>query len=257
MRLRLLFLCILLLILPRTPIAQAGPPFLTDDPEPVPFRHYEAYFFSTLDRTAYQSQGDAPAVEFNMGAIPNLQLHAIVPMSYYFPSPGPSASGLGDIELGVKYRFIQETKYRPQIGTFPLLLAPSGCASRGLGNGRLSAKLPLWAQKSWGKWTSYGGGGFVFNPALGMRNYVFGGILVQRELTKKLILGGELFDQGTSSGNSLPGTRQSTVLNAGGYYNFTPKFSLLFSAGHSIQGEAHAVAYLGLYWTWGSRDVSL
>jgi len=30
--------------------AVAGPPFLTDDPEPVPFRHYELYVFSPGDR---------------------------------------------------------------------------------------------------------------------------------------------------------------------------------------------------------------
>jgi hypothetical protein len=253
MRVRLLFTCILLLSLPCAPTAQAGPPFLTDDPETVLFRHYEVYCFSTLNRTGFQSQGNAPAVEFNMGAIPNLQLHAIVPMAYYFPSSGPSGFGPGDIELGAKYRFVQETRNRPQIGTFPLIQAPSGNASRGLGNGGISAKLPLWVQKSWGKWTSYGGGGYIFNSAPGMRGSAFGGILVQRELTKKLTLGGELFVQGTTSRNSLPGTRQSSVFNAGGYYNFSPKFSLLFSVGHSVQGEAHTIAYLGLYYTWGRR----
>ncbi len=29
----------------------AGPPFLTDDPEPVPFKHWEFYVFSTVDAT--------------------------------------------------------------------------------------------------------------------------------------------------------------------------------------------------------------
>jgi hypothetical protein len=39
-------LIIALAVLWSTPLA-AGPPFLTDDPEPVPFRHYEAYVFGT------------------------------------------------------------------------------------------------------------------------------------------------------------------------------------------------------------------
>ena len=30
---------------------------------------------------------------------------------------------------------------------------------RGLGNGRAWCKIPLWIQKSWGPWTTYGGGG--------------------------------------------------------------------------------------------------
>ncbi|HNX51115.1 MAG TPA: hypothetical protein PKL08_13190 [Thermoanaerobaculaceae bacterium] len=31
--------------------ASAGPPFLTDDPEPVATRHWEGYLFSTMDAT--------------------------------------------------------------------------------------------------------------------------------------------------------------------------------------------------------------
>ncbi len=68
-----------------------------------------------------------PAVEFNWGAIPNVHLHIIVPFAAILPSnnprfapagAGPSAFGLGDIETGIKFRFVQETKRRPQIGTF-------------------------------------------------------------------------------------------------------------------------------------------
>ena len=33
--------------------------------------------------------------------------------------------------------------------------------------------LPLWLQKSWGPWTTYGGGGFGFNTARGGRNWAF------------------------------------------------------------------------------------
>ena len=40
----------------------AGPPFLTDDPEPVPFKHYEVYLFSTIDATRKSTNGTGPAV---------------------------------------------------------------------------------------------------------------------------------------------------------------------------------------------------
>jgi len=43
----------------------------------------------------------------------------------------------------------------------------------------------------------------------------------------------------------------SSPANFGGCYNFTPDFSLLFSAGHSLAGDEQRIAYLGLYWTWG------
>ena len=229
--------------------AFAGPPFRTDDPQPVDFRHWEAYFFSTLDQTRDGRATQFPALEFNWGVVPNVQLHLIVPMASSRPPGGPTWFGAGDVEFGVKYRFIQEGGKRPQIGIFPQLELPTGNASRGLGNGRVWVRLPLWVQKSWGPWTTYGGGGYVLNRAPGMRSHALAGWLLQRELGKRLTLGGELYSEGAGS----IGTRASTVFNFGGYYNFTRNFSLLFSAGRDIGGGPHTVAYLGLYWTWGGH----
>ena len=42
----------------------AGPPFLTDDPEPVEFKHWEAYLFSTVDAMRKQTDLMVPALEF-------------------------------------------------------------------------------------------------------------------------------------------------------------------------------------------------
>jgi hypothetical protein len=61
----------------------AGPPFRTDDPEPVPWRHYEAYVFSTVDPTSGVSSRALPAFEFNIGAAPNLQIHVVAPGAGY------------------------------------------------------------------------------------------------------------------------------------------------------------------------------
>jgi hypothetical protein len=41
---------------------------------------------------------------------------------------------------------------------FPLLELPTGNEHRGLGAGHVSAFLPIWVQKSFGEWTTYGGG---------------------------------------------------------------------------------------------------
>jgi hypothetical protein len=240
--------------------AFAGPPFLTDDPEPVELHHYEFYIFSTLDRVTLRSTnlqradnsdgGEAPAFEFNVGAAPNLQLHIIAPMAVSASDFGPTTYGVGDVELGAKYRFMQEKKLRPQFGVYPLLELPTGDSNRNLGNGQTWAQLPLWVQKSWGPWTSYGGIGYVINHAPGMRDHIFAGWLVQRELNKKLTLGSEWFDLGRGS---VAG-QGSQIVNIGGVYNFKEGFSLLLSAGHSFHGESHTVAYLGLYWTWGPKE---
>jgi hypothetical protein len=221
-------LVFLLLLVTSNPLL-AGPPFRTDDPEPVPWHHYEAYLFSTVDRAA-----------------PNLQLHLIVPCAYLTPQ---NNFGIGDIELGAKYRFVKESDQLPEIGIFPLLELPTGNSRLGLGNGQVWARLPVWLQKTYGPWTTYGGGGFQINHAPGMKDSAFAGGLVQRQLTKKLVLGGEYYYQQAQS----VGGREQSGLDAGGYYNFLENLSLLFMAGGSVHGESHTVAYIGLYYTWGSR----
>jgi hypothetical protein len=253
---------VLLLSLLSAPV-WAGPPFQTDDPEPIDFRHYEFYTLATADGTPVEFDA-ASGIEFNWGALPNVHLHLIIPIATILPSNdprftpagvGPSTSGLGDIELGIKYRFVQETKRRPMVGTFVMFEVPSGDAARGLGVGKTWYKVPLWAQKSFGPWTTYGGGGeTIFNNSPGYRNFPFAGWLVQRDLGKKFTLGAELFYHGPE-GLATAQTRHATMLDVGGYYKFRdPEFQLLFCYGHTIAGQNETYAYLGLYWTWGKKS---
>ncbi len=242
----------------------AGPPFQTDDPEPIDFRNFEFYTFASADGTAIAMNTAGPAVEFNWGALPNVHLHIILPLAAILPSnnpiyaplgAGPNEYGLGDIETGVKYRFVQETKWRPQVGTFVMFELPTGSARRGLGVGKTWYKVPLWVQKSFGPWTTYGGGGeTVFNHVDGLRNYPFAGWLLQRDLGKKLTLGTEVFYHG-AEGLAAAQTRSAAMLDIGGYYKIRdPGFQLLFAYGHTVAGQSENYAYLGLYWTWGHKD---
>jgi len=233
--------------------ALAGPPFQTDDPEPIDYRNYEFYTFASSDGTPVETDTVGPAMEFNWGALPNVHLHIIVPAAAIFPSDAPRAFGIGDIELGIKYRFVQETKHRPMIGTFTMFEIPTGSAPRGLGVGKTWYKVPLWAQKSFGPWTTYGGGGATVFSVPGYRTYGFAGWLVQRDLGKKVTLGTEIFYHGPE-GLLAPQTRPSTLIDIGGYYKFRdPGFQLLFCYGHTAIGQRENYAYLGLYWTWGKK----
>jgi hypothetical protein len=229
--------------------AWAGPPFLTDDPQPIDYRHWESYLFTTQDVTSSGNAVNLPAIETNYGPAPNLHLHIVVPYAQNIANGAPHTSGLGDIELGVKYRFVQETAGRPMIGIFPMAEVATGNAAQGLGNGVTWYKLPLWIQKSYGPWTTYGGGGWAINSAPGMANYPFGGWLVQRDIGSKLTLGGELF----SEGPTIVGGQHATFYNVGGYLKPTDNFNILFSVGHTISGENHAIGYFALYWTWGPK----
>jgi hypothetical protein len=245
--------------------AQAGPPFQTDDPTPVDRGHYEAYIFGTVDGTSAELDTISPGFEFNWGAIPNIQLHVILPFGAALPSnkavyapggAGPSACGVEDMELGVKYGFIKQTKHRPQIGSFTMFEIPTGSYSAGLGVGKVWYKLPLWAEKEFGPWSLVGGLGYAVVPQSQYRNYLYGGYLVKRVVNERLELSAEVFSH-AREGFAAAQTQSSTLIDAGGYYHFkSPGLQLLFAYGHSVAGQTENYAYLGFYKTWGKDRVA-
>jgi hypothetical protein len=247
----------LLFMLTASRVWAQGPPFQTDDPTPVDFQHYEFYVFGTLSSTPLETDPVGPAFEFNWGAVPNVQIHAVLPFGAILPSKGlghtePNAYGLSDMELGVKYGFIKQTKRRPQFGTFPMLELPTGSYDKGLSVGKVWCKLPLWVEKDLGSWTLDGGAGYAIVKQDGYRNFPYGGFLVKRELGKTLELAAEIFSH-AAEGLGTPHTGSSTLVDAGGYYHFkSPGLQLLFAYGHSVAGQTENYAYLGLYKTWGN-----
>jgi hypothetical protein len=230
-------------------LAVAGPPFLTDDPEPVEYRHHEFYIATQFTKTADGTSGTLPHLEYNYGAVPNVQVHVIVPFAFSDPKEGSRESGLGDIEFGVKYRFLEETDSRPMAGVFPILVTSTGDEKQGLGNGSAQLFLPLWLQKKWGDWQTYGGGGYWFNNASGAKNHWFFGWQLQKELSEHITLGGELF----YNTEKVEGEGSSVGFNLGGFYHFDEHNHLLFSVGSGLSNISQTnqfSSYLGYQLTW-------
>lgn len=223
----------------------AGPPFLTDDPQTVDYQHWEFYLASMDFKTAGGWSGDGPHVELNYGVIPDVQLHLIAPLAYDAPAVGRAHYGYGDTELGVKFRFVHETKNIPQIGIFPLLEVPTGSAGEGLGTGRVHALLPVWLQKTWGPWTAYGGGGYGINPGPGLRNYGFVGMVLQNQVAKPVLIGAEVYHQTAVEA----GGRGDTAFNVGTVIDLSDQHHLLFSAGRSISGPTDFLCYAAFQFT--------
>ena len=64
--------------------AFAGPPYVTDDPEPTDYQHFEIYTFA--DGTATRDGRDGETgIDFNYGGAEDLQLTAVVPVAYETP----------------------------------------------------------------------------------------------------------------------------------------------------------------------------
>jgi hypothetical protein len=179
-------------------------------------------------------------VELNYGAAPGVHLHLQAPVAYARPSGGPSHFGPGDLELGAKVRFVEEAERVPMVGVFPLVELPVGNADHGLGAGHVRVFLPLWLQKAWGPWSSYGGGGYWINPGAGHRNYWFVGWQAQRKLSEAFSLGGELY----YTTPDVAGGDASLRFNVGGVVDLSEHHHVLASAGRSVVGNTVFQGYL-------------
>jgi hypothetical protein len=231
------------------PIAGAGPPFVTDDPEPVEYQHWEIYLAAQYRHDRDQVSSTLPHLEINYGLIPDVQIHLIAPLQYAKPEGASSQYGYSDTEVGVKYRFIHETEYFPQVGIFPMVEFPTGDADKGLGNGRTQYFLPVWLQKSWGPWTTYGGAGYWINPGAGNKDWWQIGWQIQREINKSLILGTELYYK-TANTEDSKGAAGYTV---GAIINITENHHILLSLGQDINGPNYLSCYIGYQLTFGPQ----
>jgi hypothetical protein len=220
---------------------RAGPPFVTDDPEPPPPGGWEINIPFILERTPGTTDMDAPRFDLNYG-LPDVQLKLEIPVKVVHEDDDGTAAGAGDMLLGVKWRFFNNEDSHLQLGTYPQLLVPTGDRARGLGEGRVAFVLPFLAQKSWDKWTVYGNVGYWWQTARETRNYFYAGAVLEREINDRLTLGVELF------GNSPTehGARADVAFNAGGVWKLNEHLNLLFTGGRDIVGDTHAMCYVGL-----------
>ncbi|WP_075792253.1 hypothetical protein [Massilia putida] len=224
----------------------AGPPFVTDDPEPVDLHAWEINYGATWLRTMNGSGGALPGIDLNYGALPDVQLHA-QPQLAYTRGTGGNAVGLGDLELGVKYRLTSPDQPRSDwmVGIYPMLELPTGSARRGLGAGAHSVYLPLWLQTTRGRWTVFGGAGYWLDHGADAHNAWAGGITALYEVDARLQLGAEVY--GSTRRHIDEAT--ATGFNLGGILQLRDGLALLFSAGHGLR-NAHTsnngTAYIGL-----------
>jgi hypothetical protein len=224
-------------------LSYAGPPFNTDDPEPVKFKHWEYYISAINIFQPNEWSGTCPHFEVNYGLISNMQVHLLIPINYNYIQHQGANFGYAYTESGVKYRFVKETENLPQIGVFPIVEIPT-IKNNEFGNGKTQVYLPVWVQKSWNKLTTYGGCGYWINPGSDNKNWIFAGWEIQYELSRIFTLGGELYYHTAQTINN----NSETAFNMGGFINFNEKFHILFSFGHSLN-ERTFNSYLGILWT--------
>jgi hypothetical protein len=223
----------------------AGPPYVTDDPEPTPTGHWENYLYTESAHVAGQGVTPEAGIEFNYGAFENTQLSWSIPLN---PNPGPGGMGLVWAPLGggVKYRFIQEDDngWRPQVGFFPQIFIPVGPANSGA---PVTELFPIWLQKSFGGWTMFGGAGYTDNPGAGNKDFASYGIALQRQVVSNLALGVEIFGQGADTVTD----HASVAVGMAVIFDFNDRLHLVGSANTGIYNRpADLFSFnLALKWT--------
>jgi Putative MetA-pathway of phenol degradation len=220
---------------------EAGPPYVTDDPEPPPPGGWEINVPFILERTPGKTEMDSPLFDLNYG-LPNVQLKLEIPIKVVHADADGARAGAGDLLVGVKWRFLNDERSKFQFGVYPQLLLPTGDRARGLGEGRSAFVFPVVAQKSWEKWTVYGNVGFWWQTASETRNYVYAGAVLEREINERLTLGAELFGNSPKERNG----RSDVAFNIGGSLKLNEHINLLFTGGRDIVGDTKAMAYVGL-----------
>ena len=213
------------------PAAVAGPPYVTDDPGPTDLGHWEIYNYVDGLDAAGSTTGEA-GLDLNYGAAKDLQLTLVVPAAYSAGDVG--ALGAAQVEAAAKYRFLHQSDgtLTPDVAFFPRVFLPT--AGRGLESSRTDLLLPLWAEKDWGDWSLFGGGGYEFNPGPGDHDFWTGGIVLTRQVTKALNLGAELWGHT----RDLTSDGDFAGVNLGVDYRLTPHWSLLASGGPGLKNAA-------------------
>lgn len=215
--------------------AWAGPPFVTDDPEPVKYQHWEIN--SGVSKTWREGSVSAglPSIDINYGAAPNMQLHAQPRYSYERTTAG-GHFGIDDTEVGVKYRFLNIGHGDSSImaGIYPMLQLPTGDVKLGPNRGKGQTFLPLWVQRNSEKWIIYGGAGYRINPGTGNKNSVFTGVTALYQVKPSLQLGGEVFHETATAVDET----STSGFNLGGSYNLARDYNLLFSAGKGLKNAS-------------------
>lgn len=205
---------------------------MTDDPETPDKGHFEIHLAAQYTRAQGASTGNVPSLEVNYGVLSNLQATVLVPMGMAQVNGVGTNVGFGDIEVELKYRFVEEDAWgwRPAIAIAPQINLPSGSETRGLAAGRFTGFIPVWLQKDFNQWTVFGGGGPNINTGPDQKNWWFPGVGVLRELSPAWTVGGEVY----YNSPEVTGQKNTMGFNLGVIYTINDNYQILFSAGRNL-----------------------
>jgi len=238
-------MALLCLLAPRQAPAQGGPPYYTNDPG-TPGNHdweinlgYMPFLYSTSSTT------HTPDVDINYGWGDRIQLTYENAWLRVKDGTAPPKYGVGQDELGVKWRFYDNKETDFAISIFPQFLVnnPDHSIQRGItppGDGLLA---PIEFTKKLGPVDVNWEIGYTAQHK-GPQGYLSGFVL-GHDVTKNLEADVEFYAVGT-----FDHTMNQDTLDAGLRYKIHPPFILLLMAGRSVAParsyQPYFVGYFGM-----------
>jgi len=238
-------LCLPLVALtaPRLAWADAGPPFLANDPGTPGDGNWEINIAAMQTTLPGVSSWQLPQLDVNFGLGERIQLTGEIPYVVVNASGQPQATGWGNANPGIKWRFFdQEDGW--QLSTFPMYQTGVSAEAQGKGIGVAGPRffLPLEVARKVGSLSLNLEAG-TYIPVHGDHEHILG-LVVGQQLTPRLELDGELYDDRVKGGADV------TTFDIGGRYHLYRGFNLLFMAGRSLHGNSPGqiefMGYLGI-----------
>jgi hypothetical protein len=239
-------LCALAFSLAASPAkAQGGPPYYTNDPGTPGNKQWEINLGYMPFLYNGASTTHTPDVDINFGLGDRIQLTFENAWLRDYVEPGPAKYGLGQDQLGVKWRFYDNPKNGWAISVFPQvsLNNPDTSVKQGITPRGASLILPVEFSKKLGPIDLNWEAGYNL-VHLGSDGWI-AGVVAGHEFTKNFEMDAEFYSVGAYN----PQVSAET-LGVGARYKIHPPFILLLMAGRSVapakNGQPYFVGYFGM-----------
>lgn len=230
-------------------VAFAGPPYSVDDPGTAEAGRTNITVLFNSSQVRGSEAQQLPNITFGYGFSDRLELDWTSSLNSTRFSGSGRTMGFGDIILGAKWRFRDESKHAPQWAVAYGLKIPTADPNRGLGSGATDHGLTLSMAKSFGRAQLFSNVGYNLLAGNSGTSNFFYGTGLSYQATEQLNVGVQL------CGNTpnAPGNRSEFAYGLGAVYNFAPDRSFLFSIGKSAQGFSDLNISAGIQFTVGHK----
>lgn len=226
-------------------VAQGGPPYYTTDPGTPGKNNWEINFGYMPFQFNGQSITHTPDVDINFGVGDRIQLTYEDAWLRVRDQGAPPKYGMGQDQLGVKWRFYDSGEDGMQFSIFPQLSLnnPNHAAQRGITPPGASLLVPMEFSKKFGPVDVNLEGGYNI-VHMGPDGW-FTGLVLGHEFTKSFEADTELFTTGTFHPSFA-----DPVVDGGIRYKLRRPFILLLMAGRGLRpaqsNQPYFVGYFGV-----------